>query len=332
MKRKIMAFLIASALICAGGCSGNDAAVNVGELELTKTDFNYYLNSVKDEFKTKTQIRNDDEWQTVEIEGKKAIDAAKEQALEVAVNNMLYIEIGKVKAPLDEEQLKTVNNFRSEMVSRTGGEENYQNYLKRNGITDIFFQDLFESETYRRNLAELLKKEEPVDNSALKEELMKSYRRAKHILILTVDDVVHEPLSDEEIEKAKELADSLYERAQAGEDFDALVNEYSQDPGVASNPDGYIFTDNEMVKEFEDGVDALEIGGISMVETEYGYHVIKRLALDESEELTNKFIEMRRNSLEAAAYNEKVKAKLEDWKKELNIEVKVNESYYKKLK
>lgn len=332
MKKTIMAFLAAAVLVCAGGCSDNDIAVTVGKQQLTKTDFGYYLNSVKEEFKTKTKLRNDDEWQTVEIEGKKAIDAAKEQALDVAVNNMLYIEIGEVKAPLDEEQLKNVNDFRSQMVSRTGGEENYQKYLERNGITDVFFQDLYESETYRRNLAELLKNEEPVDDSVLKEELLKSYRRAKHILILTVDDYTKQPLSDEEAAAAKVRADDIYARVQSGEDFEALMNEYSEDPGLANNPDGYVFTDNQMVQEFQDGVDSLEFGGVCMVETDYGYHIIKRLPIDETDELCSRAIEANRKAIEDVVYNERLKEKLDEWRKECGIEVNVNESYYNKLK
>lgn len=332
MKKKIMAVLAAAALICAGGCSNNDTAVTVGKLQLTKTDFGYYLNSVKEEFKTKTKIRNDDEWQTVEIEGKKAIDAAKEQALEVAVNNMLFIEIGEIKAPLDEEQLKAVNDFRNKMVSQTGGEENYQLYLKKNGITDVFFQDLFESETYRRNLALYLKNEEPVDDSVLKEELLKSYRRAKHILIMTIDPDTHEALTEEEAADAKLLADDIYARVQAGEDFDTLMNTYSEDTGLETNPDGYVFTDNQMVKEFQDGVDGLEIGEMCMVKTDFGYHIIKRLAIDETDEVCSQAIEKNRNALEGIVYNEILKSKLDDWRKELGIEVNVNESYYKKVK
>ena len=46
-------------------------------------------------------------------------------------------------------------------------------------------------------------------------------------------------------------------------------------------PDGYIFTDDQMVQEFEDGARALADYEISdIVESSHGYHIILRLPLD----------------------------------------------------
>jgi parvulin-like peptidyl-prolyl isomerase len=54
----------------------------------------------------------------------------------------------------------------------------------------------------------------------------------------------------------------------------------TEDPGVASYPDGYLFQSGEMVAEFEDATAALEIGQVSgIVETTYGYHIIYRIPI-----------------------------------------------------
>lgn len=108
------------------------------------------------------------------------------------------------------------------------------------------------------------------------EEVEKAYSEqyvcAKHVLIAS-----GESRSDDE---AKELADIVYQRAAAGEDFDLLVDEYGEDPGMVNNAEGYIFTKNEMVAEFEEATFALQNGQISEpVKTSYGYHVIMRLPL-----------------------------------------------------
>lgn len=108
-----------------------------------------------------------------------------------------------------------------------------------------------------------------------------NYVRAKHILIMATGENDTEALL---------LAEELYERAMNGEDFDALITEYGEDPGMAANPDGYVFTRGEMVKEFEDMAFSLDIGAISEpVKTAYGYHIIARLPLPEdgAEETVN---------------------------------------------
>lgn len=86
----------------------------------------------------------------------------------------------------------------------------------------------------------------------------------------------------------EETAATVYEKAKAGADFDALIAEYGTDPGMVQNPDGYVFTKGEMVLPFETATFAAAIGEItSPVKSDYGYHVIQRLPLPP---LTDDFI------------------------------------------
>lgn len=106
-----------------------------------------------------------------------------------------------------------------------------------------------------------------------------NYISAKHILISTVDSTTGETIRTDE--EAKAEAQKILDRINAGEDFDALMNEYSEDPGLAGNPDGYIFTEGDMVTEFYDAAKALGDGEVSgLVKSDYGYHIIKREPLD----------------------------------------------------
>ncbi len=106
-----------------------------------------------------------------------------------------------------------------------------------------------------------------VENEA--EELYKElFVTAKHILILA-DETNHTT--------AKKTAEAVLKEAKSGKDFDELIDKYNEDPGVAQNPDGYTFTYGEMVEPFEEAAFALKEGEISgIVETSYGYHIIKR--------------------------------------------------------
>jgi peptidyl-prolyl cis-trans isomerase C len=101
--------------------------------------------------------------------------------------------------------------------------------------------------------------------------------KAVHVLIATKTPEGQD-LTTEEQAKKKELAEKVLARAKAGEEFVALVAEFSDDPGVAQNNGEYTFTRNQMVKPFEDAAWALPPGEISdLVKTDFGYHIIKKI-------------------------------------------------------
>jgi hypothetical protein len=78
-------------------------------------------------------------------------------------------------------------------------------------------------------------------------------------------------------------AEQVLSRAKAGEDFAQLANEFSEDPGNKTpqgEPQGGIYKDvtkGKMMPEFEQAALALEPGKVAdnLVETPYGYHIIK---------------------------------------------------------
>ena len=98
----------------------------------------------------------------------------------------------------------------------------------------------------------------------------------KHILINFPEGVTNTS-SDEEKNDAKVKAEDALLKAESGEDFDKLISQYNQDLGQPAT--GYTFAnDGSMVQEFADASFGLEIGQISqLVETPYGYHIIKRI-------------------------------------------------------
>lgn len=95
--------------------------------------------------------------------------------------------------------------------------------------------------------------------------------------------IAENPQFDTTQKKAK--AEEVLARAKNGEDFAALANEFSEDPGnkgIGENgqPKGGLYENvrkGQMVKPFEDAALALEPGQVApaIVESDYGYHIIK---------------------------------------------------------
>ena len=327
MKRYTFAAVVMGVVMALSSC-GTEYVGKVGSEKITKSEYAFYLTSVKEQM-AGTELSSEEDWNTKEIEGKKAIDLAKEKAFDTAVNNILYIQVAeKLGITLTEEEQKILDNYKSMIVMNYGGEEQYNAFLEQQGITDEFIDMMCQSLGYTDKLVEKISTETPASDEEMKTFFKEHYRRAKHVLIMTVDEATQMPFDDAKKAEAKKKADEILARAQSGEDFDALINEFNEDPGMKSNPDGYVFTDGEMVQEFTDGVDSLEAGGITIAETSYGYHIIKRYALDETPEYFDTAFSSKKGNVEYALNKEKLDGQMDKWVEELGISVEKNDKVY----
>lgn len=96
--------------------------------------------------------------------------------------------------------------------------------------------------------------------------------RASHILIQT------KGLADSAKVAARQRAEALLKQVQGGASFEALAQANSQDGSAQAGGDlGYIKNNGQMVKPFESAVFGATSAGVipRLVETEYGYHIIK---------------------------------------------------------
>lgn len=114
--------------------------------------------------------------------------------------------------------------------------------------------------------------------------------KVQHVLIGFKGSLSRKPPLERSKRQAEELARELLERAQSGEDFDALVREYTDDrypgfyvmtnKGVTPKPGEYRRYD--MVTQFGNVAFGLAVGEIGLAEhhstrSPFGWHVIKRV-------------------------------------------------------
>ncbi len=101
---------------------------------------------------------------------------------------------------------------------------------------------------------------------------------AAHVLVAYVGARRADPKITRTKDEARKRAADVLVRAKKGEDFAALAKSHSDDPsGPPRGGDLGRFARNAMVKPFADAAFALKPGQVSeVVETEFGFHVIKR--------------------------------------------------------
>ncbi|MEE0944499.1 MAG: peptidylprolyl isomerase [Clostridia bacterium] len=320
--KKILVIL--SVVLALSSC-GLDYVATAGNEKITKGEFEFYLNSIKSQM-SGTELATDEDWQTQEIEGMKAIDVAKERALELAAENIAYIEIADfLDIDLTDAEEANADRLEQNFIMQYGGKNNYNTVLTQLGIDDDFIEMLCESQIYSEKLAELAVKQSPItesDRDAAFSKVSEEYYNAKHILFATVDTSTRLPLSEEVKLKKKALAEATYQRILSGEDYDMLMNELSEDPGLQTNPNGYVFASGEMVPEFEQGTASLEYNGVTLVESSLGFHIIKRLPINR-EDVSDR--------IESVAAREKLDAAMNEWKLQARFNVVKNEDLFRSI-
>ena len=107
---------------------------------------------------------------------------------------------------------------------------------------------------------------------------------------------------------------------------DEMVKNFSEDPGSQSNPEGYVFTDGEMVDEFDDAVKSLKPGEVTLCESEFGYHVVKRLPLAENDEKLKELFEQYKETVRTKKAADDTKEAITKMAEEAGITVETVDS------
>jgi PPIC-type PPIASE domain len=127
---------------------------------------------------------------------------------------------------------------------------------------------------------------EPVPQSSpvisadiLSREPLSNAASVKHILIGWNDGESHDPRAAKRTKKdAEEQIKALMTQIKAGADFDALMKQWSEDPGSAGSGRAYaVSPDAQLVIEFKQLGLRLKVGEVGVVQSDYGFHIMKRV-------------------------------------------------------
>ncbi|MBD3107438.1 peptidylprolyl isomerase [Bacillus sp. AGMB 02131] len=222
-------------------------------------------------------------------------------------NKVIELEAKKQGVKITDEAIEEELN---EFIESYGGKDSFNSALEYSGITLEDFKNDIEIYLMTVELMspdievteEEMEKyfEENKDDFAQAEEV-----RASHILV-----------------EDKETAQEVLEKINAGEDFAELAAEYSTDTSAKEGGDLGFFGTGKMVEAFEKAAWALDIDEVSdIVETEYGFHIIK---VTDKQEAKEAVYEDCKDEIKDVLTEEKMNANYSTWLEELkeNYDIK----------
>lgn len=262
-----------------------------------------------------TDSSGNDASKTAEDDKRDKLSQLKEYVITYLVNNYCVEQIAKDNnISLTADEIQAVQDAYDETKASYESNEDaeydtFEDYLTSTYCT----KELYIQSTTRQAL------EEKVVRSLYEEDFRKNllpeYIHCEHILFSTTgvtaeteavpDDATDdekaeiESSNDKALEEAKsdikKKAEEVLQKIKDGADFEEMLAEYNEDPGETINEDGsvngYYFKSGTMVSAFEDAAFALEDNEVSdLVETSYGYHIIKKIPITDDDEYINKNI------------------------------------------
>ena len=251
--------------------------------EVSREEFSYFLNTMYANLEaqgiTSTMIQNTET-------GSALVSYVFEQAVEQekywhTVVNEFNAQGGKIDRAL----LEAGNQVKMNDIKTAGSREAWLAKLEEAGISEELYDNSLAITIYMQSLYDTYYGEDGVklDTAAQKAFFEENFIACKHILFTMHDRVSGEMYDEATLEEKHALATSVLAELDAGADFDALMNEHSEDTGgIKEYPDGYIL--HEELTELVGFVEAareVEVGEhTGIVETDMGWSIIQRAPLD----------------------------------------------------
>lgn len=265
----------------------DDAAAKIGDKEVPASEVFYVYYIMKQGMET-TGVTD---WGTELYSGFNYADYLK-QLVESQVITFEYLSgmVDKYEVSLTKEEEENADSEIKAFLDSVSDEEKEAYGFNEDTIRQMYEKTHLTNKVYAAV-------EEEAEKGLTEDELKDcKYKKVQHILISTMQETTAGSEETKEGETAdtkdeaaykaeqKKKAEEVLEKAQDGEDFEKLAEEYTADSGVTYylNEKGQTPDGSQMVEPFYKAVNELKAGEISgLVETDFGYHIIKCINEDD---------------------------------------------------
>ena len=203
---------------------------------------------------------------------------------------------------LSDEDYEELEENKEEVISNVGGKSEFKKLLIKNNITEAAYDKFYYiNKLYDKVFEELYSSGKKNDltteeKESAKEEYFEKYLKIQQIVLAKIDVSTGSDLSDTIINQKETLANSILTEAINGADFEDLIIKYSEEAQEKGN-NTYYYAKGDLLENIESVVVGLGTGSISdVIETDYAFHIVKRLELDDSK-LENYYDIVRNNKL-----------------------------------
>lgn len=265
----------------------NDVIVEVGSENITVSELKFFFSHIRNIIEESANLIGADNEQLkifweADIEGEKRVDVVKRESLEDLIEMKLLVSKAKEdNIQLDESDNAEINKLMGQYIEANGGEDLAKLKLQKSfGMSlegyEKINQDLVLSAKYEREAF----KEIEIDQDDIRKYYDDNIDTVemvtiKYILILTETYEDEEPMTKDEIEEKRKLAEEVLGMAENHEDFDALTEQYTEDPEYQLYGNKLTFSRENAREDLKEWAFNNDIGELTMLEVPAGFMVLK---------------------------------------------------------
>ncbi len=316
MRKQLTAAVLSALLLTApvlSSCAADTSpAVMVYEnTEITEAMYTYWISGYKNYFlqalggtdteaflNTTLRIR-DENGEDVDVI---IADYIGDRIGEIIENNCISLHLfDEYGLELPAATVASVNQAVESEIENAGGRKALNEALAKISLTEKSLREMYLTDEKINYLYEYLYGNETVGTTGAEPITMEQYNDfytenyacVRHIYIRTVDknvldaegnvqynadgSVLTAELTEEETAAKLSLCDELMDRINAGEDFEVLEDEFSEDSGRYTLTEGYILNRSTALPDvFIDNAFDMEIGEVRRVDASYATHIMLR--------------------------------------------------------
>ena len=319
MKKRILSAILficmlATIVFPLSACKGSETVLTIGDYKVSLALYNYFLNSTRDSF-----FENYGQAfpMSMDIGDGTTVGQFIKMQTESTIKELFSLKkISEEKGlNLNDDDKQSIKDQKKSYIDNLGGSAKYNTWISDYNSTDAAFSQALELFTIAQKAYNIILGEislTDAETEELKQDFETDYISARHILFATVDLETGDPLSDEEKASKKSDAEKLLADLLANDNgllpestegdtnssdtetetpVDYFVSKIDGNSSDGSSLMTFNLKNNSALpsgsldEDFVKGCVDLELGKITtaLIESQFGYHIVKRFPLDETQ-------------------------------------------------